>query len=37
MTSIEAKIARQGKKIRIIPIMDLIEPRVKVKGSGCGI
>ena len=34
ITAIEAEIARPGESIRIIPIKDVIEPRVKVEGSG---
>lgn len=29
-------IARPGEKVRIIPVKDVIEPRVKVKGEGNG-
>ncbi len=32
--SIDAEIARPGEKVRIIPIKDAIEPRVKVEGRG---
>ncbi len=34
ITSIEAEIARPGESVRIIPVKDAIEPRVKVEGSG---
>jgi glycine reductase len=34
ITSIEADIARPGESTRIIPVKDVIEPRVKVEGSG---
>ena len=34
ITSIQAEIARPGESIRIIPVKDVIEPRVKVEGSG---
>lgn len=34
ITSIEAEIARPGESTRIIPVKDVIEPRVKVEGSG---
>lgn len=34
ITSIEAEIARPGESVRIIPVKDVIEPRVKVEGSG---
>ncbi len=34
IVSIEADIARPGESIRIIPIKDVIEPRVKVEGRG---
>jgi len=34
ITSIEAEIARPGESVRIIPVKDVIEPRVKVNGSG---
>ncbi|WZL71741.1 glycine/sarcosine/betaine reductase component B subunit [Clostridiaceae bacterium 35-E11] len=33
---IKVDIARPGEKKRIIPVKDVIEPRVKVKGSGNG-
>ncbi|MDR9756608.1 MAG: glycine/sarcosine/betaine reductase component B subunit [Thermoanaerobacterales bacterium] len=29
-------IARPGEKVRIIPVKDVIEPRVKVEGTGAG-
>lgn len=34
ITSIEAEITRPGESVRIIPVKDVIEPRVKVEGSG---
>jgi glycine reductase len=34
ITSIKAEIARPGESVRIIPIKDVIEPRVKVEGKG---
>ena len=34
ITSIDADIARPGESVRIIPIKDVIEPRVKVNGRG---
>ena len=34
ITSIEADLARPGESVRIIPIKDVIQPRVKVEGSG---
>ncbi|MCP4575249.1 MAG: beta-aspartyl-peptidase, partial [Deltaproteobacteria bacterium] len=34
IVSIEAEIARPGESIRIVPIKDVIEPRVKVEGRG---
>lgn len=34
ITSIEADIARPGESTRIIPVKDVIEPRVKVEGNG---
>ena len=34
ITSIQAEIARPGESTRIIPIKDVIEPRVKVEGNG---
>jgi len=34
ITSIEADIARPGESTRIIPVKDVIEPRVKVEGRG---
>ncbi len=33
---IQADIARPGEMVRIIPVKDVIEPRVKVKGEGNG-
>ncbi len=32
--SIDIDIARPGEEVRIIPVKDVIEPRVKVKGPG---
>jgi glycine reductase complex component B subunit alpha and beta len=32
--SLEVEIAKPGEKTRIIPVKDVIEPRVKVAGSG---
>jgi len=34
LTSVEADIARPGESVRIIPVKDVIEPRVKVAGRG---
>jgi glycine reductase complex component B subunit alpha and beta len=34
ITRITAEIARPGESVRIIPIKDVIEPRVKVSGRG---
>ncbi len=34
IVSIDAEIARPGESIRIVPIKDVIEPRVKVEGRG---
>jgi glycine reductase complex component B subunit alpha and beta len=34
ITSIEAEIAKPSQSVRIIPIKDIIEPRVKVEGKG---
>ncbi len=34
ITSIQAEIARPGESTGIIPIKDVIEPRVKVEGKG---
>jgi sarcosine reductase len=34
LASIEFDIARPGEEVRIIPVKDVIEPRVKVSGSG---
>jgi glycine reductase len=34
ITSIKAFIARPGESIRILPVKDVIEPRVKVEGKG---
>lgn len=33
---IKVDIARPGEKVRIIPVKDVIEPRVKVEGAGNG-
>lgn len=33
---IEIDIARPGEKVRIIPVKDVIEPRVKIEGEGNG-
>jgi glycine reductase len=34
LSSVELDIARPGEDVRIIPVKDVIEPRVKVSGSG---
>jgi glycine reductase complex component B subunit alpha and beta len=34
IASIETEIAKPGESVRIIPIKDVIEPRVKVEGKG---
>lgn len=34
LAKVEIELARPGESIRIIPVKDVIEPRVKVKGSG---
>jgi glycine reductase len=34
ITAIEVDIARPGESVRIIPVKDVIEPRVKVRGRG---
>ena len=34
ITSIMAELARPGESVRIIPVKDVIEPRVKVEGRG---
>ncbi|MGK0464971.1 MAG: sarcosine reductase [Clostridium sp.] len=34
LQSIDLDIARPGEEVRIIPVKDVIEPRVKVSGSG---
>lgn len=34
IASIDVHLARPGESIRIIPVKDVIEPRVKVEGSG---
>lgn len=34
--NVKLDIARPGEKVRIIPVKDVIEPRVKVKGEGIG-
>ena len=33
---VQVDIARPGEKVRIIPVKDVIEPRVKVEGTGAG-
>lgn len=33
---IKIDLARPGEKVRIIPVKDVIEPRVKIEGSGNG-
>lgn len=33
---VKAEIARPGEKVRIIPVKDVIEPRVKIEGEGNG-
>jgi glycine reductase complex component B subunit alpha and beta len=34
IASVTAELARPGESVRIIPIKDVIEPRVKVEGTG---
>ncbi|OPX97282.1 MAG: Glycine reductase complex component B subunits alpha and beta [Syntrophorhabdus sp. PtaB.Bin006] len=34
ITSVKAHIARPGESVRILPVKDVIEPRVKVEGKG---
>lgn len=34
LASVELDIARPGESVRIIPVKDVIEPRVKVSGTG---
>lgn len=34
ITSIMAELARPGESVRIIPVKDVVEPRVKVEGRG---
>jgi glycine reductase complex component B subunit alpha and beta len=34
ISSIEIELARPGEEVRIIPVKDVIEPRVKVEGKG---
>ncbi len=34
--SIEVDLAKPGEKVRLIPVKDVIEPRVKVEGTGAG-
>jgi glycine reductase len=34
ITSIAAELARPGESVRIIPVKDVVEPRVKVAGRG---
>ncbi|MEW6662126.1 MAG: glycine/sarcosine/betaine reductase component B subunit [Bacillota bacterium] len=34
LAKIEAELARPGESVRIMPVKDVIEPRVKVKGPG---
>ena len=33
--SVEVFLARPGESVRIIPVKDVVEPRVKVDGPGC--
>lgn len=33
---IKVQIARPGEKVRIIPVKDVIEPRIKIQGEGNG-
>lgn len=33
--SVTIELARPGESIRIAPVKDVIEPRVKVSGPGC--
>ena len=33
--SVEVFLARPGESVRILPVKDVIEPRVKIDGAGC--
>jgi sarcosine reductase len=33
---VEIDLAKPGEKVRLIPVKDVIEPRVKVEGTGAG-
>lgn len=35
-TSIDIEFARPGESVRIIPVKDVIEPRIKISGKGTG-
>lgn len=35
ITEVELDIVKPGDSVRIMPVKDVIEPRVKVSGSGC--
>jgi len=34
LSEVDVELARPGEEVRIIPVKDVIEPRVKVDGSG---
>ena len=34
IASVEIYLAKPGEEIRIIPVKDVIEPRIKVSGKG---
>lgn len=35
ITEVEVDIVKPGESVRIMPVKDVIEPRVKVEGNGC--
>mgnify|MGYP000932177364 CR=1 FL=1 len=36
VAGVRLDIARPGEKVRIIPVKDVVEPRVKIEGTGAG-
>ena len=34
LTNISLELAKPGESVRILPVKDVIEPRLKVEGSG---
>ena len=36
ITEVDIEIAKPGEDVRIVPIKEAVEPRIRPDGSGCG-